>query len=60
MGTLLGIPSPEHPSHTEICKYIFLIDFGTLNRNLGAFSFVTPSEIVRHLGNTWIDSNILR
>ena len=26
----------------------------------GAVSFVTPSELVRYLGNTRIDSNILR
>ena len=26
-----GISSPEHPSHTETCKYIFLIDFWALN-----------------------------
>ena len=30
----IGISSPKHPSHTETCKYIFLIDFGTLNTNL--------------------------
>ena len=29
-----GISSPKHPSHTETGKYIFLIDFGTLNTNL--------------------------
>ena len=31
-----------------------------IHKYSGAFSFVTPSELVRHLGNTRVDSNILR
>ena len=32
--SLVGIFTPVHPADICLCKYVFLIDFGTLNTNM--------------------------